>query len=277
MDNVSEGRNMNRCSVLMLRLAVLVFGSSVAMTGMQGCGRNEATNPEKTVLRSPGSGSESIGTKRYFVRNECWYALDKSWLTKGDDPNGPGGNGTKSNWNWLSKKADANANALKFVISTYQTCVTDALPTCGCCGISSKTAGLKAPQNTESYWVDYLSSDAYGIGYEGQRYGHGCQCVTFVSMVIYRATGGMKFTWTWGGMGESSCPSAINAQPGDIVFHEADKTHIQHVAICVRNYGSGVTVVDSNVLGHEVIGRHDLSADTIKQGWKVYSGKGKWY
>lgn len=217
-----------------------------------------------------GVQPNSIGSRRYAVRNECWYAINQGWFSRGDDINGPGANGTLSNWNWLSKAADANANGLRYALNTYQTCVSNAIPPwCNCCPISTS---MRAPQNSVEYWVNYLSANSYALGYGGSGAGHGAQCVSFVAMVIYRATGGAyKLKWSWGGMGEGSCPSAKYAQPGDIVFNG------NHVSICVRNYGTGITIVDSNYLGPEVIGRHDLSNATIGTTWKVYSGSGRWY
>jgi len=82
--------------------------------------------------------------------------------------------------------------------------------------------------------------------------------------------------------------SAKQAQPGDLVFR---KTGIWHVAICVKNMGSGgLDVVDSNYVGYgmypitrghrdsELIGRHPISVGKINsEGWKTYSGRGRWY
>lgn len=230
---------------------------------------------ELKTLPGRGAVPQAIGSRRYAVRNECWYALDRNWLYRGDDPNGPGGDGTMSNWNWLSKSADANGNGLRIALTYYKGCVSDLIP-CNCCEIGS----LPSPRNTIQYWVDALSSDTYGWGlaYGNYRYkGHGGECPSFVTMVIYRATGGQVFIWKWGQMQEASRPSAKYAQPGDIVFKTSG---LHHVAICVRNDGNRITLVDSNYLGNdgqEVIGRHDLTYSQIGTTWKMYSGQGIWY
>ncbi|MBI2984624.1 MAG: hypothetical protein HYY50_03295 [Candidatus Kerfeldbacteria bacterium] len=231
-------------------------------------------------IRKPGASPLSIGSSRYRVRNECWYSINRDWLRKGDDPNGPGGDGTKSNWNWLSKIADANGNGLRFALNTYQTCVSnDIPPVCGCCAITTPNL-MPYPQNTIEYWVSYLSADPYGVR---SGIGRGCQCVSYVAMDIYRATAGMyRLSWNWGSKDPSkySFPPAINAQPCDLVFYnyvDGSGRRRQHVAVCVRNYGSGITVVDSNYLGYEMIGRHNVSGTAIGNTWKMFSGQGRWY
>lgn len=202
----------------------------------------------------------SIGSSRYFVRNECWYSLNHDWLYRGDDPNGPPN--TTSNYNWLSKKYDANANALRFVLGKYGGFVSDLIP------------GYGGAVDV-NYWTDRLSDDKYALAFKGSSSGHGAQCVSFVAMVIYRATGGRyQLNWNWDTMNSGYAP-ATSAQPGDIVFHTSG---IHHVGICVINYGSGITVVDSNSQGNEVIRRHDISNNEINSvGWKVMSGAGRWY
>lgn len=235
---------------------------------LAGCGKgilSPSLEPEDGRLVKPGVEPMSIGSTRYRVRNEMWYALRKEWLTKGDDPLGPGANGTLSNWNWLSKNADANANGLRFALGVYGGFVSNLIP----------GEGGTLTANQQNYWTDRLSADAYALGFMGSSAGHGCQCVSFVAMGIYRATGGTyTLRWSWAAMEAGSFPPATQATPGDVVFKTSA---IHHVGICVRNYGTGITVVDSNSLGNEVIRRHDISNTQIGNTWKLYTGSGRWY
>ena len=213
-------------------------------------------------MTKPGATPNSIGSRSNFVRNECWYALNHDWLYRGDDVNGP--SNTESNWNWLSPAADANVNGLRYVLNVYGGFVSDLIPGYG---------GDLSPAD-ENYWAGRLSNNAYALGFKGSGAGHGTQCVSFVAMVIYRATGGAwQIRWNWDAV-KSGYGSATLARPGDIVFHTSG---IHHVGICVVNYGSGITIVDSNSQGNEVIRRHNVSNSEINSvGWKVMSGAGKW-
>ena len=233
------------------------------------------TRAESTAaaLRKPSMQPYSIGTPDNFVRNELWYSLRAEWLNKPNDLNGPGGNGTKSNWHWLSKSVDANANGLRYALNTYQTCVSDDIPpVCSCCRID-KPGLMASPKNTVEYWVNYLSADTYAVR---DAIGRGTQCVSYVTMIIYRATGGRyQLKWSWSDYTSTSHPVATEAQVGDIVYYNLG-TGKQHVGFCAKKYPGGMTVVDSNYLGYEVIGRHDVSNAELTAKWRVVSGLGKW-
>ncbi|RYD70031.1 MAG: CHAP domain-containing protein, partial [Verrucomicrobiaceae bacterium] len=127
-------------------------------------------------------------------------------------------------------------------------------------------------------WVRRFAADSYALNFGGIKgVGHGLQCPSFVSMVLYRALGGYQ-SGNMNGKRLRSDGSAKNAQPGDVVFTTGGTWG--HVGICVRNTGSFITVVDSNFVGgdgNEVIGRHDVSYAAIGSTWQLYSGRGRWY
>lgn len=217
----------------------------------------------------------TIGTRRNAVRNEFWYAMDQGWLYKSDDPVGP--SGPLSNWHYLSKSVDANGNALRFVLSNYyRTCVSnDIPPNCKCCAIADPSNLMKYPQNTVEYWVTYLSNDSYSVR---GGLGRGTQCVAFVAMLLYRATGGAyQLNWSWGSHTSTSDQSALNAQVGDIVYYNnGDTSH--HIGVCVTKDSGGMTVGDSNYLDYETIGRHYVTNAQINgTKWRCVSGSGVWY
>lgn len=233
------------------------------------------TRAESTAaaLRKPSMQPYSIGTRRNAVRNEFWYSLNRSWLTKPDDTVGP--SGPKSNWNWLSMAADANANGLRYALNTYQTCVSDDIPpVCNCCRID-KPGLMASPKNTVEYWVNYFSADSYALS---GGYGRGTQCVAFVAMLLYRATGGSyKLNWSWAAHTSTSDQSALNAQVGDIVYYN-NGTGKQHIGVCVTKDSGGMTVGDSNYLAYETIGRHYVTNAQINgTKWRCVSGAGIWY
>jgi hypothetical protein len=154
--------------------------------------------------------------------------------------------------------------------------VTNEIPSyCRCCDIS--TFSLLIPgRNSIDYWVSYLSSDAYAVR-EG--IGRGAQCVSFVTMVIYRATGGRVLVkWDWNSNTQYNHPAATGAQVGDIVYYNYGLNN-QHVAICVRRTSAGITIVDSNRAGYEMIGRLDISNADLASKWRYVSGSGAggWY
>ena len=245
-----------------------------------------ACNPLNTIPTQPRVLPEhgyqrvaplQIGADRQLaVRNEFWYALDPNWLQVTNDSNGPTGISVAglsglSRWNYISSSADANSHALQFVLGTYGGFVSNLIP------------GIGGNLNTSevAYWAGRLSSDAYGLDYGAVRgAGHGCQCVAFVAMGLYRALGGYRMpSWNWASLDPAAFPAATTARPGDLVFYKTDGTH-GHVGACVRNDGTKITVVDSNYIGgdgSELIARHDVSYAAIGSKWKTYSGRGKWY
>lgn len=263
----------------------VVAGLAVWLTG---CGNNTTgsnlTTPaeEQTSAGNPevtdtSSGSRMIGSNNQMaVRNECWYALDSAWINKPNDSTGPSGiNGGCSRWHYIS--TDGNNNALRYVLTSYRDAVTNL--------IHSTNGTLDG--KTIEYWVGRLSNDDYSINFPNCKgVGHGCQCVSFVNMIIYRARQGYRLTdhgitfWNGGKMPNDG--SAKTAKVGDIVYYYVNSGNA-HVAICViASDGGGITVVDSNWVGgkgNEVIGRHYVPNSTLDAsgGWKKISGAGRWY
>jgi len=243
---------------------------AVAAVALIGCGGN-GTTTTGAAAGDTGGQTRMIGPdRRLAVRNECWYALDSSWQNNSNptasDQAGPSGNAGRSTWHYIS--TDGNNNALRYVVGLYKGYTSDAIP---------GTDGVLRNGTVED-WVRYFASDSYAMNYGGVKgVGHGLQCPSFVSMILFRALGGYQS----GNMNANnlrSDGSAKSAQPGDVVFYTNGGWG--HVAICVRNINNVLTVVDSNFVGgdgNEVIARHDISYSDIGTKWKLYSGKGRWY
>lgn len=227
---------------------------------------DEPTTVEASHTRMIG------GDRRLAVRNEAWYALNSDWLTKPNDENGPGSNGTASSWHYLSAAADANSGAIRYALQTYGSYTHWNIP-------DTPNGALRQLSASEiEKWVSVLNQDPYTMQYGAVKgVGHGCQCVSFVSMILYRALGGYRLSWSWSNINSRQVGSASSAQSGDLIFRTSG---IQHIAICARNKGGQVTLVDSNYVGgapNEVIARHDVPTSTIDNTWKKYSGSGLWY
>jgi hypothetical protein len=274
-------------------ILILIYVALLLAAALTGCGGGVSVNPTPAASSQPpveqpsagapesaSGGPTDIGPStsraiggdpRLAVRNECWYALDPAWLNKPNDDQGPSGISMGrisgcSKWHYIS--TDGNNNALRYVLSTYGGYVSDLIP-----------FSRQMSSSEVAYWIGQLANDAYAMNFRTYRgVGHGAQCVSFATMILYRARGGYKLKWSWGSINPSNYPSAINALPGDLVFYKSGSGG--HVAVCVRNYGSGITVVDSNYVGgngNEVIARHNVSSSAIGNTWKAYSGRGRWY
>ena len=158
--------------------------------------------------------------------------------------------------------------------------------------------------NTVRGW---MGSDSSVSGYFGtnsnyalqSNFGRGGQCTFFATLILYRALGGYPIMsregykgWYYGNPALNNCPSALNAQPGDIVFYKAGDAG--HVALAVQRLNNNtLAVVDSNWVGFgyrqyavgiyggqlnsEIIGCHILSVGDQRSTYKVYSGRGRWY
>ena len=131
-----------------------------------------------------------------------------------------------------------------------------------------------------------MASSAYDMkgGYE--RTG---QCFFFTVLILRRSLSyDLPVSWS---SYPTNGPSARNSQPGDVVYYRNYPSNgANHIGIVVGKNGDGMDVVDSNFVGYghlpiksgvsdsEVIGRHWVpNANIDKAGWKLYSGKGRWY
>lgn len=261
----------------------LLFATSIAIAGCGGGGSahvpSSAIVPAVTETASPKSiGPDS--DPRSQIRNECWYALDPGHLSITNDAIGPDGGSkggttygsyviSKPGWSYLSKSVDAGGGALGSVLGYYGGKVSDIIPTGG---------GLTQAQ--QSQYVNGLSNDQYGLNGRDPvlnkyplnntltNYGHGTECLEFAMMVIYRARHGKVYQFNYP-KSTKGYGAATGAQVGDLIFH-LQKTDASgkvlwsnHTAVCVRNDGSNVTVVDSNYAAHEVIANHTFSYGTL--------------
>lgn len=268
------------CLLLLTSLVIVGCGGSSSS-------RSESVLPVKQSLPNiaalePGSMVSSIpyantpsvlvpnmigSDNRMAVVYECWYALRQSYL---NTPNSSGPNSGRtyngcivSDWHYMT----TDTNAVNYVLRTYG----------------------RSNVSVSSY---FGTSDNYALQ---SGMGRDAQCVSFATMILYRARKGYSLVWNWGSISANynSYPSARNASPGDLVFYQNNSGH--HVAVCVRNLGgSGIDVVDSNWIGYgekacsvgtylgycnsEMIGRHVITLSKIDgSGWKTYSGAGRWY
>ena len=282
----------------------LVALAAISLLSLAGCGGGSGTsatqnsaaqNPavQSVANTSPSAAQPHMigGNRQMAVVYECWYALRQGWINPNGQSTPPsaGPSGGKSingdivsDWRYLSPSADGNSNALRYALNTYHYDVSMLLP----------DSGPTMSASTIEAWVNKLNADPYDYNFGSYKStGHGCQCVAFASMILYRALNGSPllngkpFSWTYPtGSQLSSYPSATTAVPGDIVFYYTDAKHL-HVAICVGTSGTSVTLVDSNFVGgagQEVIGRHTVSLtsagkDSLGNIWKRYNGSGRWY
>lgn len=121
----------------------------------------------------------------------------------------------------------------------------------------------------------------------------GGQCFFFAGLILRRAVG-HDLVNTYAGLDKGSNGPARDAQPGDVIFKNNTTGGPRHVAIVVKRYWDGLDVVDSNFVGYgnsslavgyyggtansEIIGRHMYKFTQLNsQGWKRYSGRGRWY
>jgi hypothetical protein len=210
--------------------------------------------------------------RRMAVVYECWYALRRSYINT-PNASGPYGglvidNCVVSDWNYLASDY-SSTNWMVTSAPTYTKYIT---------------------QCTDYPTASFLCSNTYGLK---NGYGRGMQCVAFARYILYRALRYSKGPTSWSTYVQGANGSASLAKPGDLVFRYNSVNKSGHVAVCVKNMGaSGIDVVDSNQVGYkkygkysiaggpdsEIIGRHPISLNTINtQGWKTYSGRGRWY
>jgi len=251
------------CAMLLLAFGIAGCSSSDQFTTIPPSDSVEAAK-DAGGIDNPSGSTRMIGSGRTAVVNECWYALRKS--STSPSTNGPSGGKSiggnmVSDWNYMASDTSAASWIIKVNTANITQCTN--YPT-----------------------ASFLTSNAYGLK---NGYGRGMQCLTFARYILYRSLHYTNGPTSWSTY--TSNISATKAQPGDIVYYKTG-TNTGHVAICVKNMGtSGIDVVDSNFVGYnqgysitgsardsEIIGRHPVSIATINsQGWKTYSGQGRWY
>lgn len=244
------------------------FGTCLAgsATVLYGCGQGSG-HVAANLASDNSDPTRQIGSDRDAVRNECWYALNQSYSSKPNDANGPA-NGS-STWHYIA----SDTGVLAYLLKTYKAAVTERIPYTG------------ELRESVDYWVKILSDpndqSNYGMNWKGIKAGHGLQCVSFVTAVIYRARGGAqnaKARIAWSYRSPIDNGPATSADVGDIIWRK-DSDSSGHLAICVKNANGVITVVDSNwqtTTNAEVINKHDFNYGSLN-GWRKYSGKGIWY
>ncbi len=216
--------------------------------------------PEPTEAREVIPLTETIGSdRRKAVMFEAYYALRQGWLNPPNESGPFGGNQINGcvvgDWGYLN----SDVGAFNHVVSR----------------ITRKNASVSNENMLTWNYMMKASKERTG------------QCLFFTVLLLRRALSyDLPVAWS---KYPASAPSARNAQPGDVVYYK-HAGGSNHIGVCVLKTSAGIDVVDANFVGYgtyrirpgysssEVIGRHWLSNATINaNGWKLYSGKGRWY